>query len=256
MSGRCDRWVMTIPNERVEGQPAFVLHSRPYRETSALVDFFTEDHGRLCLLVKGVRQAKSRLRLATQSFSPLQIGWTGRSELKTLTGAEAQGYYPQLQGRALCCGLYLNELLVRLLPVHDAAPRLYAVYRLAIQSIADPDMEEPMLRVFEHRLLDELGIAPSFTHDQSTQQPIEADAFYIWEAQQGLIMHPDQTRQSGYLGAHLQAMAVDDYSDVTVRKSAKRLMRLLLQQQLGDKPLASRALFSAGSAPTMQLPSQ
>lgn len=236
---------MTTRNERVDGQPAFVLHSRPYRETSALVDFLTPDYGRVSLLVRGVRQAKSKQRIATQSFSPLSLSWTGRGELKTLTQVEPDGYWPLLSGRSLCCGLYLNELLIRLLPVRDPAPRLFAVYKLTLQSLPDHELEERVLRIFEHRLLDELGLAPSFTQELHSHQAITPERHYRLSDFQGfspLGVNEDNKAQS-FLGEYILAIGNDDYDDPITCQMAKRLMRQLIQQQLGGKPLASRALF-------------
>lgn len=236
---------MTITSERIEGQPAFVLHTRPYRETSALVDFLTQDHGRITLMVKGVRQAKSKQRIATQSFSPLSISWAGKGDLKTLTQVEASEYWPLLEGRALCCGMYLNELLVRLVPNRDPVPHLFAVYQLALQSINDTDLEEAMLRLVEHRLLAELGIAPSFSVDMQAERLFPQQRYGLI-AQQGFYQIDEDGNQQGpaYLGAHLLAIAEDDYGQAEVRATAKKVMRQLIQPLLGDKPLASRALFS------------
>ncbi len=235
---------MTNASERIEGQPAFALHSRPYRETSAIVDFITEDFGRIALLVKGVRQAKSKQRIATQSFSPLSVSWTGRGELKTLTQVESAGYWPMLAGRALCCGMYLNELMVKLLPVRDPSPRLFAIYRLTLQSLPDAELEESVLRIFEHRLLDEIGLAPSFSRSLASSQPIQPHQYYDLQDHQGFSPLDAAPAEVGYLGEHLLAIAEDDYSDLAVRRAAKRIMRQLIQQQLGGKVLASRALFA------------
>lgn len=238
---------MTTLNERVDGQSAFVLHSRPYRETSALVDFLTPDYGRISLLVRGVRQAKSKQRMATQSFSPLTLSWTGRGDLKTLTHFESDGYWPLLTGRSLCCGMYLNELMYRLLSVRDPAPRLFAVYKLTLQSLPDAELEERVLRIFEHRLLDELGLAPSFKQELHSLQDINPKRYYSLHDFQGFYpLDENELNQTrGYLGEHLIAIGNDDYDDPEVCRMAKRLMRQLIQQQLGGKPLASRALFGA-----------
>ena len=100
---------------RIANQPAFVLHSYPYKETSLIVEVFSRDHGRIALIAKGAKRPHSRLRGVLQTFQPLSVGWSGKSEMRTLTGAEWVGGMPPLEKSALLCGFYLNELLVKLL---------------------------------------------------------------------------------------------------------------------------------------------
>ncbi len=245
MSAPCAPWGMTT-SDRIEGQPAFVLHSRPYRETSCLVDYLTPGHGLVRAVVRGVRKPRSRIRQAVQPFVALQIGWTGRGELKTLLGGETDGLALLRSGRRLLCGFYLNELLCRLLRDSDANARLFALYRFSLEELANSQVEEEaVLRVFERRLLAELGSGLEFAQD-TQGLPLRKDQYYHFDPQQGFLLRRETTdtlRASLFLGASLTAIAEDDYSDAAVLRDAKRLMRQALAELLGAEPLQSRQLF-------------
>jgi DNA repair protein RecO (recombination protein O) len=232
---------------RVEGQPAFTLHSIPYRETSALVDFITPGHGRIRAVAKGVRNPRSRLQGALHCFRPLQINWQGRGELKTLTGVEVQESGPFYRGRSLFCGLYLNELLLRLLQPLDSQPRLFAYYQFAVGQLDDDQGVEPVLRVFERELLETLGFGFSSTHDAGDNSPIGADQEYCYQPDRGFIAVSDcpgsQNPASVFRGEQILAFSDDDFSAKETRRMAKRLMRLALEPHLGGRSLMSRELF-------------
>lgn len=224
---------------RVDGQAAYVLHSRPYRDTSLLVDFFTLENGKVSAVVKGARRPNSRLRPVIQPFLPLQIGWRGRQDLKNLTLAEPVDANPFLSGTALMCGLYVNELLERLLQPFDAHPRLYVYYQYVVNELRSGDDIEGALRTFERRLLLELGYAPDLSD-------IDPDAIYLYQPEQGMqrIAQPNpNNRMRCFYGSHLQSIEQDQYAEPAVRQAAKRLMRLVIDLLLGDKPLRSRELF-------------
>lgn len=219
------------------GQPAFVLHSRPYRETSALVDFFTPQ-GRL----RGVlRSARGKVGSLARPFVPLDVEFRGKGELKTVGRLETAGTGPWLLGDALFSGLYLNELLVRLLPAEDPHPALYETYEAALQALALGRPLEPLLRAFEWRLLDELGYA--FPLDTDTGgEPLMADALYRLQVDAGLE-RVFAFQPGVFNGAELLAMAQADWAVPGALPAAKRLMRQALAVHLGGKPLVSRELF-------------
>lgn len=238
--------------EQVRDQPAYVLHSRPYKETSALVDYLTADHGRIRLVAKGVRRQKSRLRGVLQPFVPLVISWQGRGELKNLVDAELQSAPVFWQGRSLWCGLYLNELLTRTLNFGEPMPRLFAYYQLALNSLDDPQSQEPLLRIFESKLLMELGFALCFSQSldaQGSPQPVIAERNYLWNPEQGFMDAELEPEAPSYPGAVLLAMEADDYQTAEVRRFSKRLMRAALAPHLGRQPLLSRQLFQQQNTP-------
>src|SRR5438270_11622811 len=148
---------MKQARERREDQPAFVLHTYPYRETSLIVEALTADHGRVAMVARGAKRPRSELRGVLQAFQPLTLSWSGVGELKTLMKAEWQGGLPLVGGAALLCGFYLNELLLRLLPREDPHPQLYRDYEAALGVLAGSAELAPALRRFELKLLSELG---------------------------------------------------------------------------------------------------
>src|SRR5216684_5984038 len=140
---------MRQPRERRDDQPGFVLHTYPYRETSAIVEAFSIAYGRVAMVARGARRARSELRGVLQAFQPLTLSWAGAGELKTLIKAEWRGGLPLVGGSALLCGFYLNELLLKLLPREDAHPRLFRDYQITLSKLAGGAEQAPALRQFE-----------------------------------------------------------------------------------------------------------
>jgi DNA repair protein RecO (recombination protein O) len=174
---------------RHDDEPAFVLHTYPYRETSIIVEALTATRGRVALVARGARRPRSDLRGVLQSFQPLTLSWTGAGELKTLARAEWRGGLPLLTGSALLCGFYLNELLLKLVPREDAHPRLFDDYEAALRDLASGAEQAPVLRCFELRLLAELGYAMPLTHEVDTGRPIDPDARYYYAFERGPRMN-------------------------------------------------------------------
>lgn len=224
-------------------QPAWLLHSRPYQETSALAWLLTLEDGRLNAVVRGVRTKKSRYRALLQPFTPLMVQVSGKQELKNLVGLEATAAPARLQGEALICGLYANELLSRLLLTSQACPVLFRDYSLLLQLLSDRQQREPALRRFEFSLLEHLGSPLIFADIQGN--PLVKEGLYRWLPEQGFlavhgIAEPNNTT---YTGASLLAIADDDWQEALTGQTAKSLTRLLLAPLLGSKPLLSRQLF-------------
>ncbi|MEM1112733.1 MAG: DNA repair protein RecO [Pseudomonadota bacterium] len=231
---------------RVEVQPAFVLHSRPYRDSSAIVELFTAEYGRFSAVARGVRRAGKRRAqvVVNQPFVPLLVSFSGRSELKTLGQCELAGRPHRLQGDSLLSGLYLNELLMRLLHRHDPHPRLFAAYGSAIESLGHGDALEPELRQFELQLIDELGYSFDFGADAASGEGVREDCLYVYEAEVGMVA-TQQRPASGkpaYQGADLRRIAAGEVTGEAAG-TAKRLLREVLSGHLGHEPLRSRALF-------------
>lgn len=241
---------------RVQQQPGFVLHQHPYSETSLLLEVFTPDHGRVGLLAKGARRPGNRSRGVLKPFQPLLLGWSGRGELPVLTGAEAQETALTLAGRALYCGFYVNELLVRLLHRHDPHPRLYQAYQTCLGGLGVAG-DESILRLFEKRLLQELGYGLVLDRDIGDNSPIAPEAMYDYILDRGpLRLHPQlNTRAEGVRvrGSSLIALARDEINGSAARRDVKALMRAALAHHLGDRPLMSRQLFRRPAAPGIGL---
>lgn len=226
-----------------EFQPAWLLHSRPYLETSALAWLLTLEDGRLNAVVRGVRTKKSRYRALLQPFTPLLVRVEGHQELKKLAGLEATSAPHWLVGEALICGLYANELLSRLLLAGQACPALFRDYSLLLQLLNNPEQREPALRRFELSLLEHLGYPLIFTDTQGNL--LAQEGLYRWLPEQGFlaIQGVVEPNTSIFSGANLLAIADDDWRDKLTRQIAKHLTRQLLKPLLGSKPLQSRQLF-------------
>jgi DNA repair protein RecO (recombination protein O) len=233
---------------REQQQSAFILHQRDYSETSLLLEVYAQRHGRLGLIAKGARRPSSKVRGLLNPFQPLLIGWSGRGELMVLTGAEAGGARIDLAGRALYCGFYLNELLMRLLHRHDPHESLYDHYHRALEGLCDPSSHESVLRIFEKRLLSELGYGLLLERDSGDRLPIDPDAVYDYIPERGpqRVRFPELVgRVQGVRlhGRSLLALAAEELSEGATLREVKALMRAALAPHLGDRPLHSRRLF-------------
>lgn len=234
-------------DSRVALQPAYVLHTQPFQNTSLLVDFFTMDYGRVRAVAKGARSAKSKYRSALQLFQPLLVSLSGRGELKTLTGLECSLGAIVLEGQRLFSGMYINELLTRLLLNHVEHKQLYLAYQdtlVALQGSVDMQL---LLRQFELCLLGELGYGINLESDCRSHITIDANSSYLFTPDVGFekLMEPEQANAARvYSGSHIVALRDFDLSDTDVAKTAKRLLRSALAAHLGGKPLHSRSLFS------------
>ncbi|HEX7971824.1 MAG TPA: DNA repair protein RecO [Thiobacillus sp.] len=236
---------------RVNNESGFILHTYPFKETSVVAEIFTRNHGRVALIARGARRPASALRGLMQPFTPLLLSWFGKSELKTLHAAEWQGGLSAPQGRALMCGFYLNELLLRLLARGDAHERLYDRYIDTLELLAGEgggsDYErtpyfERVLRRFEKNLLAEIGYGATFDVDAESRVPIEPDARYVFQPERGAL------RASGQPGCPVSGqtlldLAADRFERPATLTEAKALMRALINHTLGAKPLYTRQLL-------------
>jgi DNA repair protein RecO (recombination protein O) len=228
---------------RIEGQPAFVLHSYPYKETSLIIDLFTREHGRIALIGKGAKRPHSKLRGVLQTFQPLSAGWTGKSELRILTDAEWVGGMLPLDGNSLLCGFYLNELLLKLLARDDAHPLLFDYYVAALNQLAHREPVPVVLRKFELALLKQTGVAADLTHCTGSGGPVTPDTLYVVDPEHG----PRPARASDtwprVAGKTLLDMEREDYADGATLAQSKQLMRFLLAHHLGGAPLNTRQIL-------------
>lgn len=235
-----------MQRQRVDGQPAFVLHTYPFRETSLIVEAFTRDFGRIALLARGARRPRSAIRGLLMAFQPLELGWAGKGEVLTLMKAEWQGGLPLLKGPALFCGYYLNELLMHLLPREDAHERLFARYGEMLHCLAaDPagKVHEADLRRFEKALLQELGYGLTLDRDSEGRE-IMSDGYYTYLIEQGPVrLDHAQGAAQVFRGRTLQDLAHEDFSDPRSRSEAKQLMRSMMAYYLSGKELETRKIF-------------
>lgn len=229
---------------RLEDEPAFVLHSYPFRETSLLVEVFSRQHGRVPLVARGARRPKSAVRGLLMNFQPLSLSWFGKNEVRTLHSAEWQGGQPLLQGTALLCGFYLNELLLNLMVRDDPHEQLFDYYQHTLQRLAHGADMASTLRCFEKHLLQELGYALLLDHEAGSSRPIDPVSSYRYVVERGAVRDTaDVVDGLPVSGKTLQDIAADDYSDAQSARQGKHLMRMLLNHHLGGKTLHTRELI-------------
>jgi len=231
---------------RVQQQPAYVIHHHDYSETSLLLELFTRDYGRIGVIAKGARRAKNERRALLNPFTPLRIDWSGKGELGVLTGVEASGSALALSGEALYCGFYINELLIRLLHRHDPHAQLFDGYQQCLPRLQSDTRNDVALRLFEYLLLQEMGYGLVLDHDAFDNRPIEEDQLYEYISDSGpRLVVPGGEAHGGspVHGRSLVALATGRIDDPVILQELKRLMRMLLERHLGDKPLNSRQLM-------------
>ena len=228
----------------IELQPAYILHTRPYRDTSMLVDVITRDAGRIGLVVRGVRSRKTPKRNLLNPFTRLLISYQGKTDLKLLTHFEAESVPLSLNGNYLFSGFYLNELILRLLPEMDAHEDLFFFYERSLQELSQQKDLEPILRKFELQLLESLGYGVNFGLDAISGMPVSSATHYCLDPAQGFYCADENVPANfQFSGQHICAIAENDFSATEVKQTAKRITRILLKPLLGSKPLMSRELF-------------
>ncbi|MFY2764527.1 DNA repair protein RecO [Arenimonas sp. MALMAid1274] len=228
---------------RVQGQPAYVLHARPWRETSLIVELLTPDHGRVAVVARGVQGAKRHLlRAALQPLQYLRVDFLPRGELARLLQAEAQDAAPQLQGEAMMAAFYVNELLLRLLPRQDAAPALFDRYGELRQSLASAEPLSWTLRRFERDLLDLLGYGLPWDEEGEGER-LDPAGRYRLDPERGPVR--DRAHDAGSTsGAALLALAEDRLPPPEQLMELRGALRGVLQSHLGPQKLKSWGLLS------------
>lgn len=224
-------------------QHAFVLHGRPYSETSLLLDFFTENHGRVRIIAKGARAKRSKLKGILQPFIPLLVRWGGQGGVKTLHTAEAVSLSLALSGVNLYCGLYVNELVVRVLQYETVFSELFFDYLHCLQTLAAATASpEPALRHFELAMLGHLGYGVDFLHCADSGEEITDKMTYLYREEKGFIASVIKNDRS-FTGRHLRALYWREFCDADCLRAAKRFTRMALKPYLGSHPLKSQELF-------------
>jgi DNA repair protein RecO (recombination protein O) len=232
------------PSHRIAEQPAFVLHSYPYRETSLIIDVFSRDYGRLALVAKGAKRPHSALRGVLQTFQPLAMSWSGKSEMRTLTGAEWVGGMLPLTGDALLCGFYVNELLVKFCAREDPHPQLFQHYVVTLTRLAHDEPPVQVLRSFERVLLRETGYAMALDRTVA-RKAVVAEGRYVFDPERGVREAASEfpSHWPVVSGQTLLDMEHDDYHRAQTVAQSKSLMRFLLNTYLGGAPLATRQIL-------------
>ena len=228
---------------RIDLTSVYVLHTRPFNNTSLIVELFSKNHGRISVVARSARGPQSRYQGKLQLFTPMLAAWSGRHELKYLGNIELHAMPIQLNQKPLFCGFYLNELLMRLLHKEDSHPLLFEHYHHALSCLGKKDDLSVVLRLFEKKLLDELGYALPLTYEAKTQLKIHAENYYRFEQNQGFFQCDATDDSNVFFGKDLLFIAAEQFENERTCLAAKRLMRMALQSILGSRPLNSRELF-------------
>jgi DNA repair protein RecO (recombination protein O) len=231
---------------RVESEPGFILHTIPYRETSLLVDIFTLNHGRLRCVAKGFRKPnKKGIAKTLFPYTEHHFQWQGRGELKTLTQADPIQAPVFLKQESLFVGLYINELLYKLLHQNDPHQSLYEFYRQLMTQQSTSEIQQPVLRRFEMLLLEELGYGLVLDAEAETGQAVSAESLYYYIPDQGLKLIQDQTADNlhAFSGADIMALGQGQLEQQSVLRAAKKLTRQVIDFYLDGKELNSRELY-------------
>jgi DNA repair protein RecO (recombination protein O) len=236
-------------SRRVQLQPAFLLHHRPYRDTSRILELFTRDYGRVTVFARGARGGKKSAGALTsvlQPFHRMLISWSGRGEAGQLTAAEFDGEYCELPAARMLSGYYLNELLLRLFERHDAHSEVFELYDDTLKQLQSMQHDESTaLRIFEKRLLQSLGYGLSLEHDVFGNS-IEAHCVYRYRVEEG-ASRIDGVADAplSFQGASLLALAGDRLDTPEVRADARKLLRAALDRYLAGRELRSREVLGA-----------
>ncbi len=220
---------------RIDQQPAFILHARPYRETSLLLEAFTRDHGRVGLVARGVRRERSRLpRGVLQPLQPLMLDWIARGELGTLTGAEAASTPFALGGDVLLAAIYVNELVLRLSERNDAHPSAFAAYAQCLARLAEGENLAWTLRRFERTLLADIGYALALTQT-AHGDAVEADVDYAYDPDSGAVEGSGPSSWPRVSGAALLALDADELPSADQLVQLRRIVRAVVRHLVGGE---------------------
>ena len=243
-------------SQRIQQQPAYILHHRAFRDSSQILDIITRDHGKIALVARGSRSARSRLAGILRPFLPLSVSWVSRSDLGTLTGAEAAGAPLGVSGDAMLAAFYVNELLLNFLHRHDPQPAIFALYERGISSLVSTSSVADALRHFEIELLGLLGYALNLRHEAGSHEPLVADQFYEYRVDQGPVAVSRSQGPLVFSGSSLLRIESREFQDPEVLRAASRLLRAVIGHYLGGKELKSRRVLRELHRGRMPAPGQ
>ncbi len=229
---------------RVTAERAYLLHARPYRETSLILEILSDNYGRVSLVQRGVRSG-TKAGQDIQPFSALRVSWSGKGEIHTLTGVDIDKRYPMDDNLHKVYGLYLNELIMKLVPKHGLGHELFALYESTLEHIACSNIEV-LLRMFELRLLQLIGYGLDLGHDFEDSAPVDAQNTYYYDHANGGVTAVGRVDTSCPVsGKTLQVLDRLDFAEADQRslKEAKRLLRNIIDSHLHGKPLKSRQIM-------------
>ena len=243
MSLSCLQWDMTLIN-KIYLEPAFVLHSRPYQETSLIIDFFTKSYGRLNAVAKGAKRPKSPLRSVLTPACKLVVSMTGKSELKNLSSVEIVDHFNLRDGISLNSIIYINELISKATEKEDPHENIFLEYEILLRNLNDSKGSEQLeksLRNFELNLLQEMGYGIDLTREAESNMKIDSDTRYRFDPDKGFSsINENDSTQISFLGQDVLDFSQGQFEKKTTRDASKIIMRLALDYHLGNKTLNIR----------------
>lgn len=231
---------------KIEFTPCYILHSRDYRESSLILEIFSREFGRVSLVAKGAKRNKKRQAINYNLYQKYHISWVSKSELGTLVDIDLANLMKSLKPGQIMTGFYMNEIILRLLHKHESHTELFDSYDTTISKLLIDEPEQILLRYFEKTLLQSLGYGVVLDHDVQTGEAIiaEEDYFYVFDF--GPSIETRNVRPGIKIsGKTLLELNTETLLDPENINEAKMLFRSILNQYLGDKPLASRQLYQA-----------
>ena len=232
---------MTRSTRRIDLTPGYVLHHRPWRDTSRILEVLTREHGRLTLFARGVRGPHAKLAAVLQPFQPLLLSFSGRGEAAQLTGAERAEHCAALPADCLLAAFYLNELLLKLTTRHDPLPALYDHYHTTLAALRAGAALEPALRLFEKRLLEQLGYGLELASEAHGGAALEPGGHYHFHPARGLVR--SGAHHAGALaGDSLIGLREERLEGARALEDARRVLHAALAACLEGRPLATRAV--------------
>lgn len=243
--------------KKVNLQSAFLLQNRAYRDTSALIEIVTPDHGRISLVARGVKSGNSKYRGVLQPFRKLLVSWSGNNELKSLTTVEEDGVVPHLKGKALVSAMYINELLVRLLHRNEGHETLFSNYQQTLLELESAQDILKTLRIFEKNLLQELGYGLMLEYDAESGDPIDENCEYTYLVESGPVGRSVPGNNSSVYGSivkenagitiqgkSLLSLFREELDDPGSLKESKKLLRYIINFYLDGMPIKSRDILA------------
>jgi len=226
-------------------EPAWLLHHRPWSDTSRILELMTRGYGRVTLFAHGARRPNSPLRSVLRPFSPLLVSWSGRQDGGTLTNAELAGGAPAPAPAVLMSCYYLNELLLKLLAHEDRHDVIYDAYATALAELAAGG-EPEALRRFERVLLDQLGYGVDLARDAGSGRPVDPERYYHFQPGQGVLVVRDEALGPGvHAGRDLLSVAHGEYGLPAAQRAARGIYGAAIAHCLEGRGLASRDVMLA-----------
>ena len=230
----------------IENEPVFIIHQRPYSETSQILNLFSRNHGRVDVIAKGAKRPKSKFRSFMQPFMPLNASWSGRSQRNTLRNIEAtQQHKSLIQPNDFLFALYMNELILHFLSNADPYPDLFEIYYEVLRQFSSSSEHEPLLRMFEIKMLEEIGYAINFETEALSSKSIDTNQYYRYEPEQGFHLLPKDSQMKKYSGVQIKSIKEMDFSEYDTLIAAKKLTRQTIHFHLDGKELMTKKMYKS-----------